>query len=79
MVLNIILIILGIILIGFITISIIFWVKYGKILVRLFKEMKNFAPMPNLKNHKEMFGEIDKVLNNLKSVKNLKSKNGKRF
>lgn len=73
MILNILLIILTIILVGFITLAIIFWVKYGKILISLFKEMKKFAPMPNLKNHKQMFSEIDSML------KTLNNKNGKRF
>jgi hypothetical protein len=73
MILNILLIILTIILVGFITLVIIFWVKYGKILISLFKEMKKFTPMPNLKNHKQMFSEIDSML------KTLNNKNGKRF
>lgn len=73
MILNILLIILTIILVGFITLAIIFWVKYGKILISLFKEMKKFTPIPNLKNHKQMFSEIDSML------KTLNNKNGKRF
>lgn len=73
MILNIFLIILTLILIGIVTVGVIFWVKYGKILISLFKEMRKFAPMPNIKNHKQMFSEIDNVL------KNLNNKNGKRF
>ena len=82
MFLNIILTILVVMLIGMITILIIWWKKYGKKLFESVSTIKTMLPtgnknISNLGNVTDVIGELKKSMEMLNNLKNGGNKNGK--
>jgi hypothetical protein len=82
MFLNVILTILVIMLIGMVTILIIWWKKYGKKLFESVGDIKTMFPKgskhtPTMGNLTNAFGELKKSMEMLNNLKNGGNKNGK--